>query len=1007
MRTTTPRKPSRGAVVAWAWRCALLALFFATPASALDPKVPFQHYRFDRWGVDDGLPQISVLTITQDRLGYLWLGTQNGIARFDGSRFTVYDRKSSSVDTTLASASIATADGRVWFGTPRGMLWIQGERVHQIDNGGTPIGVLDLAEDIKGQLLAASESGVYALQGDRLRPFVPAAAPAYALQRDGAVVWVGGLGAITRLAGTGPERFALPDPALKVTHIAHVGDALWLGTQSGLKRYDLRTHALADVPEAGSEAIESLLLDSDGNLWVGTLNHLARRWPDGRWEAIGTEDLVAQPWIDALFEDREGALWMGSHSQSLLRLRDSAITRIGIRAGLADPFTWSVLRDRDGALLVGTNSGVMAIGRDGVAHELVAANALPQAQVYSLAQDPDGTLWIGTRGGLALRRDGTTSVPPALAPLAGLQIDAIQRVGDDDHWIGTLGGLFRYRSGVLHPIGPRRGVPGSTVRTILPLATASSPSDDILIGTDAGIFRVQGDHYARLPGTESLNASFVSRLAWLRPGLLGITTMDRGLGLLRDGHLLLLGPENGLPSANGWTLDMIGAYLYVSSIDGMYRFALDDLPDPSSKPPYRLRTQVVVEGTQRGGGNRRYGCCNGGGDARTLREGSVLWIASSSGVVRLDTTELPGPAAPPGALVERVRNGDAIFPGDRPLRVKGDSRDLEIDYTGLSLVDSNRIEFRYRLEGYDPDWRDAGTRRAAFYTHLPPGDYRFRVQARPPFGQWGAEIDPLDISVAPRWHERIEVRLAALAFAGLFAAFMVMRHNGELRRRARELQKAVDDRTIELREANAALEKLSRTDSLTGLANRRALDTHAPGPERNWSGAVLLIDLDHFKRVNDDHGHARGDQVIMALGDILRANTRSDDRVLRWGGEEFLIVSHRLDIDVALILAERIRTALAEHRFRAHDGKALHVTCSIGIAPLPAHATRTGDLDASIALADFALYRAKRDGRNCVRAVTLPSEASPGVSQGDLREEAERLDALGKLQWRCPPDATA
>jgi diguanylate cyclase (GGDEF)-like protein len=972
---------------------------------ALDPGVPFHHYRFDRWGVDDGLPQISVLTITQDRLGYLWVGTQNGIARFDGSRFTVYDRKSSGVDTTLASTSIATADGRVWFGTPRGMLWIQGERVHEIDARGTPIGVLDLAEDIKGQLLAASESGVYTLAGDRLQPYPLAPAPAYALQRDGAVVWVGGLGAITRLAGTGPERIALSDPALKVSQIAHAGDALWLGTQSGLKRYDLRTHALASVPDAGSEAIESLLLDSDGNLWVGTLNHLSRRWPDGRWEAIGTDDLFAQPWIDTLFEDREGALWMGSHSQSLLRLRDSAITRIGIRAGLADPFTWSVLRDHDGALLVGTNSGVMAIGNDGIAHELVGANALPQAQVYSLAEDPDGTLWIGTRSGLALRRNGTTSVPPALAPLAGLQIDAIQRVGDDDHWIGTIAGLFRYRKGVLRAIGPRGGVPGSTVRTILPLNTSSKPPDDILIGTDAGIFRVQGEHYSRLPGTEALNASFVSRLAWLRPGLLGITTMDRGLGLLRNGHMLLLGPENGLPSANGWTLDVIGAYLYVSSIDGMYRVALDDLPDPSAKPPYRLRTQVVVEGTQRGGGEHRYGCCNGGGDARTLHEGSVLWIASSSGVVRLDTTELPGPAAPPAALIERVRNGDTIFPGDSPLRVDGDSRDLEIDYTGLSLVDSNRIEFRYRLNGYDPDWRDAGTRRVAYYTHLPPGDFRFRVQARPPFGQWGAEIDPLDISVASRWYERIEIRLAALALALLLAAFTVMRHNAELRRRARDLQRAVDDRTVELREANTALEKLSRTDSLTGLANRRALDPQAPGPERNWSGAVLLIDLDHFKRVNDDHGHARGDQVIMALGDILRANTRSDDRVLRWGGEEFLIVSHRLDIDVALVLAERIRSALAEHRFRAHDGKVLHVTCSIGIAPLPVHAARTGDLDASIALADFALYRAKRDGRDRVRAVTLPSEASPGVSQGDLREEAERLDALGKLQWRMPTEA--
>jgi len=130
MREPTPRRNPRGHRVAWILFALLALLLHAEPAAALDPAVPFHHYRFDRWGVDDGLPQISVLTIAQDRLGYLWVGTQNGIARFDGSRFTVYDRKSSGVDTTLASASIATADGRVWFGTPRGMLWIQSERVH-------------------------------------------------------------------------------------------------------------------------------------------------------------------------------------------------------------------------------------------------------------------------------------------------------------------------------------------------------------------------------------------------------------------------------------------------------------------------------------------------------------------------------------------------------------------------------------------------------------------------------------------------------------------------------------------------------------------------------------------------------------------------------------------------------------------------------------------------------------------------------------------------------------
>ncbi len=979
--------------------CALLALLFGLPAFALDPAVPFHHYRFDRWGVDDGLPQISVLTIAQDRLGYLWVGTQNGIARFDGSRFSVYDRNSSGIDTTMATSSLATPDGRIWFGTPRGVLWIQGERVHEIDPDGALIGVLDLAQDSRGRLLAASESGLRLVDGDRMHPDPEVAGPTYALERDGASMWVGSQGAITRLSNSAPERIALPDPLLKVVRIARNGDALWLGTQSGLWRLDLRTHALDAVAELDGSPIESLLLDRSGNLWVGTVDRLARRRPNGNWESVEAGDLFAQPWIGALHEDREGDLWLGSHRESLVRLRDSAITYIGAREGLADPFAWTVLRDRDGSLLLGTSKGLMAIGGDGVPRETVAANSLPEGQVYSLAQDPDGSLWIGTRGGLAVRRNGKTSVPSALAALAGLQIDSVQRVGDDDHWIGTLGGLFRYRHGVLQSIGPHGGVPGSKVRTILPLKP-----DDILIGTDAGIFEVRGEHYARLPGTAALDASFVPRMAWLRPGLLAITTMDRGLGLWRDGHLLLLGTDNGLPTANGWTLDVIGAYLYVASIDGVYRVALADLPDPAAKPPYRLRAQVVVEGSQRGGGGRRYGCCNGGGDARTLREGSILWIASSAGAVRLDTTALPGPAAPPAALIERVHNGMTAYPAEHALRIEGDSRDIEIDYTGLSLVDSARIEFRYRLDGYETDWHDAGTRRIAYYTHLPPGDYSFAVQARPPFGAWGTGIAPLPISVVPRWYERGDVRLAAGLLALALIALAVLRHNGELRRRARELQQAVEERTIELREANTALEKLSRTDSLTGLANRRALDQHASGPEHEWNGVVLLIDLDHFKRVNDDHGHARGDEVIVTLGGILRANTRAEDRVLRWGGEEFLIVSHRLDIDMALAVAERIRDALANHRFRAHDGTALQVTCSIGIAALPVHPDRAGDLDASIALADFALYRAKREGRDRVCAVSLPPEASPGVSQGDLREEAERLDALGKLAWRAPAD---
>ncbi|MBS0577068.1 MAG: diguanylate cyclase [Proteobacteria bacterium] len=989
--------------VAWVLLAVLAWSLWPGLAFALDPKVPFQHYRFDHWGTDEGLPQISVATLAQGRLGYLWIGTQNGIARFDGNRFTVFDRASSGVDTTLPTSSLAAADGRVWFGTPRGVLWIADDGVHEVGNGGRLVSIRDLAQDADGRILAANDAGLFVVHDDRLQAVPEVAAPALSLAQDGGVVWVGGRGSVTRVDGERSQRIALPDPALQVRRITRDGARLWLGTASGLKWLDLDTHTLMDVPQAGNEAIDSLLLDKDGNLWVGSVDHLRRRYPDGRWETVADGDLFTQPWIDAIFEDREGGLWLGSRAQSLTRLRDSAISRIGAREGLSDPFVWSLLRERDGTLLLGTSHGLAGIGTDGLPLAAGAADALAHQQIYSLDADPDGSVWIGTRdGGVTIRRDGILATPAALAPLAGQTVTAVQRAGDDGHWIATLNGLHDYRNGVLRPLGPHDGSAAAKVRTILPLSASAA-----LVGTEAGIFRLQGEQLSRLPGTEALAASFVTRMAWVRPGLLAIATMDHGLGFWRDGRLLLLAKADGLPSSNGWTLDVVGAYLYVASIDGVYRIALADLPDPAATTPRRsLSAQVVIDGSQRGSNGRRFGCCNGGGDGRSLREGNILWFASGAGAVRLDTAALPPPAAAPATAIERVRNDTRDFSGAAPIVLAGDSRDLEIHYTGLSLVDSARLEFRYRLDGYDDDWHVAGQRRTAYYTHLPPGHYQFRVQARPAFADWGADVTPLSITVASRWHERTWVRLCALALLLLVVGTTLWRHNGRLRRRARELRQAVDERTAELVAANARLADLSRTDSLTGLANRRALDTTTADGPRQWTGAVLLIDLDHFKRVNDEHGHAHGDEVLVAMGEALRANTRGDDLVLRWGGEEFLVVSHRLDIDTALLLAERIRDTLAARRFRGHDGRPMQVTCSIGAASLPVHPHRSGDLEASIALADHALYRAKHEGRDRALAASVPADAAIAAT-GDLRHDIERLDALGLLIWRTSPKPAA
>ena len=274
MRILHPHTALRGRGVA-AFACVLLAMLCA-PVSALDPQAAFNHYRLDHWGVDEGLPQISVLSITQGRLGYLWVGTQNGIGRFDGNHFSKYDRATTGVDTTLAACALATADGLIWFGTPRGVLNISGETVTAIDAGDSLIEVVALAQTAQGDLLAASASGVHSVERGRLVAVPELHDPAHSLLRDGDDVWIGGTGAITRLRARIPERITLPDRTLKILHIARGGDVLWLGTQSGLRRYDPRTGALDTVAEPGAGAIESLLIDRGGNLWVSTLEHLMR-----------------------------------------------------------------------------------------------------------------------------------------------------------------------------------------------------------------------------------------------------------------------------------------------------------------------------------------------------------------------------------------------------------------------------------------------------------------------------------------------------------------------------------------------------------------------------------------------------------------------------------------------------------------------------------------------------------------------------------------------------------
>jgi diguanylate cyclase (GGDEF)-like protein len=974
----------------------LTLLLVAAPASALEPETAFADYLLERWTAEDGLPQITVLTLSQDTRGYLWAGTQNGIARFDGQHFVTFNRANTGLDLSMPTSSLADAEGAVWFGTPRGLLRQQAGTFSEVAVAPQPTSVRALTL-WRGELLAATVDGLRA-RGDAAQARYLSGHSVHALSvDDSGALWAGGEAQLWRLDGPEPRSYALPDPDLRVLGLAVWQGRIAVGTRRGVWLLDPASgefqpsfEALAAVP------VPTLLADRDGNLWAASVERLQRLRPDGSEESIGDADFTPRPWLHVMFEDRDGDLWLGSQRESLLRISDSALRVLSRRQGLHDTLLWSVLDDAAGGLWVGTNDGLAHFSADAGFRRVEAGAALPDPAVYSLHRDPAGTLWLGTRAGLATLQQGRIVVDPAFAALADAQITSFADAAGA-LWIGSLDGLWRWADGRLSRHGAAAGAPDSRVRSLWLAGDGS-----LLVGTEGGLRRLRAGVWDSPSWSAPLEGSFVSSLRPLTAGKLLLTTLDKGIGVLDGEQLRLFGLADGLPSANGWTSDLIDQQVYVSTNDGAYRLPLARLLVPAGEAG--LQAEVVVRAINRARGDQRMGCCNGGGQARSARQGELLYFPTTNGLIRLDTARIPPAPDRPSLAIERV---DAIgrqlaFP--TAVELTESPRDLDILFAGISLRHAAEIEFRYRLAGYQQRWITAVDQRAV-YTGLPPGRYAFELEGRFPGRHWSRASQTLAIKVAPVWHELTLLRtLLVLAAAGLVVlGWRYSLRQAAARRHALEL--AVRERTEalaraneRLRIANASLLEESRTDALTGIANRRAtLHLLSEWPQY----ALLLIDIDHFKQLNDRHGHGVGDQVLVQTAALYRERLPPSVHFARWGGEEFLALLPSQSIEDALGEAEQLRAVVAATAFSGLGGQALRISCSIGVSVHPG-AAGVADWQLALELADRALYRAKALGRNRVEGASLdlqPGEPLPCVGAID---ELDALVARGGVRFLRP-----
>jgi diguanylate cyclase (GGDEF)-like protein len=1011
----------RPAPSSWLLRAAalVLACACACPVAALDPDKAFHHYVRNTWSIEQGLPQISALAIAQDRPGYLWVGTQAGLARFDGIRFVPFTPENTpGLRGIWIHDLLVDADNRLWIATYRGVSVRDENGFRALPLAGSEpdrqLDTQDLEATASGELMVAAPDGVHRIVDDRLELAWPLPRPATVLMTRGDELWVGSRGRVYRIAGGDVEALALPegDDDTVVTQLVEAQGRLWAGTSAGLFWRDGdRWTRHEDGAPLSTSPIEAMHADRDGNLWVGLVEDLLRL-QDGRLretirDSGGGSTGTA---VRSIFEDREGNLWLGGQWAGLTRLWNGWTRRYGELEGLSDPILWSVARDAEGRVWAGTMNG-LDVMEDGRFRRVVDGADLPHPNAYTLLPEGD-LIWIGTRRGVATWDGTTLRAPPELAPLRSAQINGIHRDVRGALWFATNQGLFRLVDGQLFQFGAAAGLRDPRTRLLF-----ETSDGRLLLGTQSGLYEIAGDRLVALGLDTGLPPDLdVTAIHELADGRLVIGVISEQVFIHDGGRWTGFGEEQGLPANSAFFIGDDRGYLWVAGIRGIYRAPIAGLDAVAAGRAERVGAEMVLnERGDRRGGQKGY-CCNGAGNAKGFLHDGQLWLPTREGLVAMATGGIVRNPVAPRTLIERVRVGDQWRDADPAAgwNLGQDDRDLSFEFTVLSFQDPGSNDLRYRLVGYDRDWRtlEAMDRRVVNYTNLPPGRYVFEAIGANNADVWSTAPAQLGFAIAPRFHETplFFVLLAALLASIVYAGY---RQQQASHRRQREaLENLVRQRTEALEVANHRLEDASQTDPLTGLRNRRYLAGQIPADIAYYSrealrlgardGAMVfgLLDIDHFKAVNDQHGHGAGDRVLQQLAQLLQQKVRVGDYVARWGGEEFLLVFRPLPPEHLTVLGERICSAVAEHRFDIGGADPLRLTCSVGFVECPLLRDARGALgwEQMVEVADRALYVVKRNGRDGWAAFRAPPGADPEVLALALAGDIETLVRSGRLQ---------
>ena len=791
----------------------LFALLVGAPrlTAALDPARRLDLHQHDIWR--NALPHDTVSALLQTRDGYLWIATHDGLVRYDGHEFEAVDEKAQPLLANRAiTALYEDGAGVFWIGTESGLV--------RYDAHGSALALEELQNDTVTSIVAhgdrglwlGSRTGLIDWSGGRVTRFTGRDGLAHdeiqaLAQGPDGNLWIGTARGLERFVDGRFVTVPIDGEPFETRSILAARDgAIWVATSRGVYR---RQHGAWIRHEAGPSdtSVTDVFEDSQGTLWLST-SRGPMAYRDGRFQ--GDADLPKNTLV--LAEDREGNLWYTT-GHAVGRLRNHRFVNYRSRHGLSSNSISVVTEARGGGLWVGTRGDGLTLLRDGEPARVYGTReGLPDLNIRTLWEDADGTLWIGSSG-LHRLKDGRVTALGAAQGLTGVGTNALFRRRD-----GTLlvsrqkGGLLEYRDGTFRPFVRHDAEVLGATRVILEDAQGA-----LWLGAyDHGLLQVQGGEVVRAFGRADGVPGNVYALHEDGRGSLWIGT-HKGLCRLRDGRIAAFPAGSGLPADAIFQIldDGRGTFWLTTARDGVARVApaslqavLDGTAPRASVTYYDDSPADGMETRQCSGTTQPAGV--------RLRDGRLA-VPTGRGLTVIDPSRLQPNTAPLPVTVDAVLVDERPVDLQRPEPLPSSSQRFEFQYNGVSLLSPTRVVFRHRLEGFDADWVDSGTRRSAFYNSLPAGRHTFRVQARHQDGRWSDQEARVSFVLAtPPWRT-VWAQLLYVIGGVLLLASAVRVREGVLRRQNRLLEEKVQARTAEL---GRALEQLERSEANAVEASR-------------------------------------------------------------------------------------------------------------------------------------------------------------------------------------------